>query len=105
MLDWLKRAPTAPPTPPDPSLRELVLITRQELTELKTDLQGIRMEWADTLSKINRWAAKEAARQRRALEASLPDDGEQPVPDPASDEDRGAEGKLALWRRAQGRPA
>lgn len=40
------------------------------------DQQQLRIEWADTLDKIQRWAARQAARDRHALEKLAAQGGE-----------------------------
>lgn len=102
MRNPFRRAVTPLPTPPDPTLRELVIQLSSTVGELKAELASIRFEWAEVLDKINRWSAREAARRRRDVGASLaapevqgPTDGQPTVDDRA-------QGKLALWRKAQG---
>lgn len=47
---------------------------RQLLEELRGEVHRLQFEWADVLDKINRWASRQAARQRsevtRALEGA-----------------------------------
>lgn len=40
----------------------------ERVERLEYELQQLRLEWADTMDKINRWAARQAARDRHALQ-------------------------------------
>lgn len=100
MRNPFKREPAPLPTTSDPTLRELVSHLSHDVSELKSELASIRFEWAEVLDKINRWSAREATRRRRDTMRALSDDQPQAVPDPVSPEDRAAQRKLELWRKA-----
>lgn len=36
-----------------------------KVSQLEGELAGIRLEWAEVLDKINRWASRQAARERQ----------------------------------------
>lgn len=42
-----------------------------QLSQLTSDLAGLRLEWAEVLDKINRWASRQSARERRRAVAQL----------------------------------
>ncbi|MGH7510996.1 MAG: hypothetical protein ACREMZ_16280 [Gemmatimonadales bacterium] len=43
------------------------------LSQLESDLAGLRLEWAEVLDKLNRWASRQSARERRRAVAQLDD--------------------------------
>jgi hypothetical protein len=79
---------------------------RELLELLRRDVQTLRFEWADVLDKINRWASRQAARQKndtlRALELEPPAAEEAaPASGPAPGQST-AELKAQLRRKAYG---
>lgn len=44
---------------------------REVLDALVAEVKQLRIEWAETLDKVNRWASRQAARQRKELHANL----------------------------------
>lgn len=47
-----------------------------QLSQLSADLAGLRLEWAEVLDKINRWASRQAARERRRAAVVLDELGQ-----------------------------
>lgn len=90
----------------------LLTETAEQVSRLIYDMQQLRIEWSDTLDKIVRYQAKQAARDRRELQKlagetngaeGIPTLGGVPFVDPAPNESdpdaqRAAE-KAALWRQ------
>lgn len=81
--------------------RELVGQLLLTCTDLRTQIerQGaemttIRLEWSDTLDRIQRWASRQGARHRRDIEAALME--QPPAPPPAANP---GETKAELRRR------
>lgn len=72
-MKWLKRLLNGRQRPEPAPAEALAPSALEQLAQLQRDVQAIRFEWADTLDKINRWASRQAARQRldthRALES------------------------------------
>lgn len=65
----------APATPIEFVPAELADLQAQ-LSQLTADLAGLRLEWAEVLDKINRWASRQAARERRRVNVELDHLGE-----------------------------
>lgn len=63
-LAQLPPAPAIEAEPLPPSEREL-------LDEVVREMGQMRIEWAETLDKINRWASRQAARQRKEINQNL----------------------------------
>jgi hypothetical protein len=57
---------TAVNTPPPPPAE-----LSAQLSQLTSDDAGLRLEWAEILDKINRWASRQAARDRRRAGSQL----------------------------------
>lgn len=78
MRNPFKRAAKPAPPAPHPSTADVLADVDARLSKLEGQLTTLRMEWAEVLDKINAWASRQAARDRRAagkaLEASLNDD-------------------------------
>jgi hypothetical protein len=56
---------------------------REALAQLADEFQRMRLEWAEVLDKVNRWAGRQAARQRKELldnlDTASADDHEAPA--------------------------
>lgn len=104
MRNPFKRARRTPDAPAAASTAQLIQSVSEELGSLRAELSSIRMEWAEVLDKINRWSAREAARRRRDVNASLSADLEPVGVEMAPNGDRSAQGhadaKNELRRRA-----
>jgi hypothetical protein len=61
-----------------------------QLSQLTADVAGLRLEWAEILDKINRWASRQAARDRRRASAEL--DGLEIAEDAPGDANGGEDG-------------
>lgn len=59
---------TAEPPPDDDEIAGSI---QAQLSQLTSDLAGIRLEWAEVLDKLNRWASRQSARERRRTVAQL----------------------------------
>jgi|GEM_PF-4652488 len=80
-LPWNRsQEPAAPPSPTDgPALRALearMLAVEQQLSGLTGSLGLIRVEWAEVLDKINRWASRQAGRLSKQAKDNIEAAGE-----------------------------
>jgi hypothetical protein len=72
---------------------QLIGLLSDRITALERERTGLQLEWNEILDKINAWAARQAARDRRGVKASLSDDqpaaegGEAPPPAALSKDD------------------
>jgi hypothetical protein len=80
LIAVLRRWLRPPEPPPNPALEALqahahlvgrVDTLERELTALRGAEAQLQLDWASTLDKLNRWTAREAARQRRRAEREL----------------------------------
>lgn len=44
---------------------------RGKIEQQNSEMATLRLEWADTLDRIQRWASRQGARHRRDIEAAL----------------------------------
>jgi len=73
-------------------IRDAVLVLRtqahavrpEDWLAIQTELLIIRLEWNDTLEKINTWAARTAKRHQRALDDLASGEAEQTAPSAAN---------------------
>lgn len=72
-------------------------VTRQDLADLRREWSTWEVTFSDLLERLTVWAARQARRDKRAIEAALAAD----PPGASAPTDRRAR-KLALWRRAAG---
>jgi hypothetical protein len=56
---------------PPPDDDEIAGSIQAQLSQLTSDLAGLRLEWAEVLDKLNRWASRQSARERRRAVAQL----------------------------------
>lgn len=56
---------------PPPDDDEVASSISAQLSQLTSDLAGLRLEWAEVLDKLNRWASRQSARERRRAVAQL----------------------------------
>lgn len=59
---------TQEPPPDDDAIASSI---QAQLSQLTSDLAGLRLEWAEVLDKLNRWASRQSARERRRAVAQL----------------------------------
>lgn len=101
---WPKKAPkTAPEPRTEPGAGEDAPLTTRELVGQLlltcTDLRGqverqasematLRLEWSDTLDRIQRWASRQGARHQRDIAAAL---AEVPAATPSPQQETKAE--------------
>ena len=65
--------PLVPPPPPSARTEadDLPLTALQRLQQLEADFAQLRLEWSDTLDRIQRWAGRMAARERQRIHRDL----------------------------------
>jgi hypothetical protein len=68
----------APSQESPPDEEELANSLSVRLSQLESDLAGLRLEWAEVLDKLNRWASRQSARERRRAVAQLDELGDGP---------------------------
>lgn len=100
---WLERAPTASQGTQEATNPPQLADLERAISDLTTRLNAIQYEWAEVLDKINHWAARQAARDRRAamaaLESPRSDEGGDGGPHTQPSDESPADRKLALRRR------
>jgi hypothetical protein len=75
---WNKQAPTsqppehAPTAPQEPSEP-----LAAQLSHLTADVAALRLEWSEVLDKLNRWAKRQTARDRRQVHGQLDELGQE----------------------------
>lgn len=77
----------------------------QRIDQVEAQMRALLLEWADVMDKINRWAARTAARERHALAklASEPEEAptgtDVPAPMQVSPDEQRRQQKAALRAR------
>lgn len=67
-----QRTPSEQPQDaPSAALSTQIAELTAQVSQLTSDLAGIRLEWAETLDKLNRWSSRQSARQRRETHQNL----------------------------------
>jgi hypothetical protein len=76
-------------------------VTRADLVQLRIEWQLWEVTFTDALEKLNAWAARQAKRDKRALNKLAEADASDAGTSASTPTDRHAR-KLALWRKAGG---
>lgn len=71
------------PKPEKEPLVDVVHALARRVSDLEADATQLRLEWSETLDKINAWANRQAQRDRRAAHKLLeaPQNDDQPLGD------------------------
>jgi hypothetical protein len=84
------------PEPTPGELRAALDTLKREIEAQRAAHDALRVEWAEMLSKLNRWSQREAARLRRDTQANIDTPGEEPIE--TAPTNGGGASKADLWR-------